>query len=658
MTDLSFLNDLLILFGMALANAFLFARLKQSPMVGYLATGILIGPYGLHLIEGVHEVEVMAEIGVILLLFTIGLEFSFSRILRIKGLLLRCGTVQVLLTALIVFAGARLAGLPYETAGALGMALALSSTAIVLKLLLEGGEIDTAHGRTCLAILLFQDLMVIFFLVALPLLGGQTEGISTLGLAKAAALMGGLFLFSRYGLQPLLRGIIRTRSPELFRLTVLALVLGTAWVTAAAGLSLALGAFLAGLALAESDYSHQVLSDVVPFRDTFLALFFISMGMLVDVRVLAEQWPLVLGLCALLCLIKIITGTAAALVTRYPLRAALLCGLIIFQVGEFSFVLMRQALHLGLLDEPIYQMTLAVIALSMVATPLLMPRAPAIAARIAGLFGRPAGETSPEVRERTGNLEGHVIIAGYGLSGRNIGKVLRQMHLPAVHLEMNGEAVRRASKAGEFVVYGDATSPTLLQEVGIMRARAPVLAINDPSALARAIRAARDLNPELYILARTRFVAELDYLTSLGADEVVPDELEASLQLSAFLLRRFSVPEGQTLKVLAHLRQEHYQDLRTPASPPANLSGYLSVLEGGKVEFQAVPDDSPCLHRSLAEIDLRRQTGVTVVGVIRHERTIYGPGPGLHLEPGDTLMLIGEPEDVLQARELLHGHPL
>jgi len=649
------LQDILILLGLALAIAFLCSRIRLSPIVGYLLTGLLIGPYGLHLIRGVDEVEMMAEVGVIMLLFTIGLEFSVSRILRLKGLLLKCGTTQVLLTGLLISGLAVLAGQPGRTAVVLGMALALSSTAIVLKLLLERGELDSAQGRIALSVLLFQDLGVILFLVVLPLLGGRVRDFTLLGTAGTLGLLAGLFVFSRYLLQPLMVSVLRTRIPELFRLTILVLVLGTAWTTHLAGLSPALGAFLAGLALAESDYSHQALSDIIPFRDTFLAIFFISMGMLVNVRSLSGDWPLILGLFLLLSLLKAGVASLAALWSRFPLRICLLSGLILFQVGEFSFILLRQARSLQLIPEHSYQITLFVITLSMMATPLLFSRAGQIAGRLAGWLGSRRDSWSDTEEEQTANLEGHVVIAGYGLAGRNVARVLREMHIPYIHIEMNGEIVRRARELGECIVYGDATSRTVLERVGTGRARALVLAINDPSALASTIQTARELNARLYILVRTRFVLDLDHLYEFGADEVIPDEFEASLQMAACLLRRFTIPEGKTLKLIASLRQEHYGGLREPTIPPADLAGYLSVLQGGRIEFRPLPQGSPCLGRTLAELQFRSRTGAMVVGVVRNERILYNPTAELRLEKGDTLMLLGAGEDLDRAGQLLHG---
>lgn len=656
MHDLTALQDVLILLGLALANAWLFSLMRQSPIVGYLITGLLVGPYGFHLIKGVHEVEMVAEIGVVLLLFTIGLEFSYKRITRLKKLLLTAGATQVITTGLAVAVGTWLLGEPPVTAIVLGMAMALSSTAIVLKLLLERGEIDSAHGRIALSILIFQDICVILFIVTLPLLGSQSDSFSLWAITKSAIILGGLYLFVRHLLKPLLRGILRTRAPELFRLTILALVLGTAWVTAHAGLSLALGAFLAGLALAESDSSHQVMADIIPFRDVFLAVFFISVGMLVDVRLLISNWWAVLIGIMLLSLAKTIAGTLAGVASRYPLQTALVSGLMTFQVGEFSFILMAQARVLELVPTQTYQLSLSIIALSMMLTPMMFRLAQPMAARLTSLIGLDNKHIIHEEQERTANLEGHVIIAGYGLSGKNVARTMREMRLPYIHIEMNGEVVRVARKSGEIILHGDATAPAVLEGAGIHKARAMVLAINDPSALARAIPTARELNPELYILARTHYVSSIDALLKAGADDIITDEFGAGLEMAAFLLRRYNVPEGRVLKVLSSLREEHSQRYQYREGKTKNLTGYLSVLEGGEIEIQAVPETSPCLGKTLAELNFRAATGASIMGIIRSERVIYNPPADLQLETGDTLILLGEDDNIRKARELVHGH--
>jgi len=653
MHDMPIFQDLLILLAVALGNALLFSRLRQSPIIGYLVTGILIGPYGLHLVQGTAEVEVMAEFGVIMLLFSIGLEFSATRILALKSLLLRCGPTQVVLTILATTLLLLPFGLPPATAVTLGLAAALSSTAIVLKLLMESGSLETATGRVSLAILLCQDFCVILFLVGLPLLAGGSNEFNLRQVAKALLLLGGLYLFARHLLKPLLRGVLRTRSQELFRLTVLALALGTAWVTWQAGLSLALGAFLAGLALAESDVAHQVLADAIPFRDVFLAIFFISMGMLVDGRLLLGNLPALGGGLLVLLLLKTATGTLAASLARYPLRTALATGLTLFQVGEFSFILLKQGLDLGLLTQPLYQYALALTTLSMLASPLVIPRAAQLVEGAWKLLRLPADPWPEPQLEMTANLEGHVIIAGYGLSGRNVSRVLREIGTPYLHIELNGTTVQKARSEGEFIVYGDVTATEVLHGIGIERARALVLAINDPPALARAIRAVRELNPGLFILVRSRYVLERDELRRLGADAVVTDEIESGLQLATLILRRCSIPEGRILKQIARLRGQH-----TPAGEPASvaqsLSGYLSILDNGSIEFQAVPDHSPCIGRTLRELDFRARSGATVVGVVRDQHISYNLPADLSLREGDTLLLLGTVEDLHKARTILY----
>lgn len=655
MHDLSIMQDLLILLLLALVTAYLFSQIRISPIVGYLLTGCLVGPFGLHLISSLDEVDKMAEIGVILLLFTIGLEFSFRRILMLKDLMFRSGTTQLLLSSVLIFGFSLLFGLPVRTAIVIGFALAISSTAIVLRILQERGEVDSAHGRTVLAILLFQDLCVIIFIVLLPFIVASGEfSLNSYVLIRSALILGGLFVVARYLLRPMLHKLMQTRSAELFRLTVLVLVLGTAWLTYMAGLSLELGAFLAGLSLAESDYSHQALSDIIPFRDAFMAIFFIAMGMFVNLNVLAESWPLLLGLTLLFALVKLMAGSLAAFWTRFPLRTCLLCGFLLFQGGEFSFVLLRQASLLGLFPDQVYQSLLSIVALTMLATPLVIPKAASFANFIADRFGSSAVVES-ETEEKVAAMKGHVVIAGYGISGRSVSRVLREEDRQYVHLEMNSEVVRKARSAGESMIFGDAAAPEVLHAAHLEQAAAMVVAINDPSSLIRIVRAARQISPDIYILVRTRFVLEMDDLIAAGADEVIPDEIEASLQLATSLLRRFRTPEGRILQITARLRHEHYDALLQPAAGKADLSHHLTALQGGHIEFVKIPEGATCVNKSLVDLDFRAKTGATVLGLVRNNQTSYGMTPDQLIEAEDTLILLGEQDAISRAREFLQA---
>jgi CPA2 family monovalent cation:H+ antiporter-2 len=655
MHDMSILQDLLLLLLLALVNAYFFTRIKLSPIVGYLLTGCLVGPYGLHLISSIDAVDTMAEIGVILLLFTIGLEFSFRRILLLKDLMFKSGTTQLLLSVVFVSGAALYFGLTPSAAIVIGCALGLSSTAIVLRILQERGEVDSGHGRTVLAILLFQDLCVIFFIVLLPLVAsGSDLSFNGYAVLKPVLILAGLFVVARYLLRPLLRKLMLARSAELFRLTVLVLVFGTAWLTDMAGLSLSLGAFLAGLALAESDYSHQALSDIIPFRDAFMAIFFIAMGMFVNLQMLVDGWPVLLGLTLLYMLIKFLAGSLAALWTKFPLRTNLLCGFLLFQGGEFSFVLLRQASTLEIFPDEVYLQLLTIVALTMMATPVVMLKAKNIANTIADRFSSGDVGNDADELERS-DLNNHVVIAGYGVSGRSISRVLREEGRSYVHIEMNSEAVLRARAIGESIIFGDGGSPAVLQAARIEQAQALVVSINDPSSLIRIVKAARALSSDLYILVRARFILEIDDVIAAGADEVIPDEIEASLQLSTTLLRRFQVPEGRILQVTAKLRQEHYGALLQPVAADADMSSYLTALKGGRIEFVKIHAESACLGKTLKELDFRGQTGATVIGLIREEQTNYGVTPDMLVEGGDTLILLGDQEAISRAQDLLQA---
>ncbi|GAB4164345.1 MAG: monovalent cation:proton antiporter family protein [Geothermobacteraceae bacterium] len=646
--ETAFLADLLILLGLALAVAWGCSRLRQSPVVGYLIAGIILGPSGLHLIANEAQVALAAELGVILLLFSIGLEFSPGRLLRFKTLLLRGGTVQTLATGLALFVLLWIAGLSTATAATLAMALTLSSTAVVLKLFQEQGSTDSPHGRASLAILLAQDILVVFFMVLLPVLAGRQTGFAPLEILKALLLLVGLVLFARKGLNPLLKAILATRARELFRICILFIVLGTAWLTHEAGLSLALGAFLAGMALSDSDYAHQVLSDIVPFRDTFLAIFFISVGMLVDIGTLTDNLFLVLGGLILLSLLKTAGASAAALVCGYPARIALLVGLALFQVGEFSFLLLGQAARLELVSLQTYQVTLAIIALSMMITPLVFAHSEKLAARFRTSDRR---DSEPSDSQRLQGLSGHVIIAGYGVSGRNLGWLLTQTSIPHLFIEIGGLGLEQGRKAGADILFGDATSPEVLQSAGINRARALVLTINDPAALHRAVRIARDLDSRIPILVRSRYVLEEEHLRKLGATTVVSEEFESSLQLGMTLLLTLGQPEGRVLKLANNLR--NLRDKSLDNLEKANLGGFLSVLDTAEIEFWSVPADAGCIGRSLAELDLRKKTGCSLIGLVRDEVLSYQVDAATTLKKGDTLLLFGNQDDLLNATEYL-----
>ena len=573
-----FLADLVIVFAVAAAIVFAFGQFRLPSVVGLLVAGVLVGPYGLSLISDLHVVEVLAEIGVVVLLFTVGLEFSLSRLLVMLPTMARVGLPQIVGTTVLVTAATwwYLGTLPQAVFA--GMLVAMSSTAIVLKLLADRGETATPHGRIAIAVLLLQDLVVVAAMLAVPLLA-TAAGVEP---AEAAAVShgGGLFAnpfasvaaglavvvavlaVGRLVVPRILHEVVRLRNRELFLMTIVLACLGTAAITAQAGLSLALGAFLAGLVLSESEYGHQAFTEVLPFRDTLASLFFVSVGMLLDIRFLADHAALVAATVLAIVVGKAAMTAVPALLAGYPPRTSLLAGAVLAQVGEFSFVLGSRGAQAGLLGRDDYQTFLAAAVLTMAVTPLLAAALPGWLDRLSRsrwCGGWLADQTPPTSRQE---LAGHVIIAGFGLNGRNLAAALTECGVRFVVLELNPETVRRERAHGLDIHYGDCTRAAVLEHAGIVRARAYVLAISDAASTRRSVRIARELAAGLRIIVRTEYVLEVEELRQLGADEVIPAEFETALALFDRVLAIYDVPAATVDDLTERMRLENYGFLR------------------------------------------------------------------------------------------------
>jgi CPA2 family monovalent cation:H+ antiporter-2 len=575
-----FLADLVIVFAVAAAVVFAFGLLRLPSVVGLLVAGVLVGPYGLSLVSDLHVVEVLAEIGVVVLLFTVGLEFSLSRLIIMLPTMARVGLPQIVgTTALVTVATWWYLGTLPQAVFA-GMLVAMSSTAIVLKLLADRGETAAPHGRVAVAVLLLQDLVVVAAMLAVPLLAsaagvrspsqatapvGHAAGLFANPVASVAAglaAVAAVLAVGRLLVPRILHEVVRLRNRELFLMTIVLACLGTAAITAQVGLSLALGAFLAGLLLSESEYGHQAFTEVLPFRDTLASLFFVSVGMLLDVRFLAEHAALVAVTVLAIVLGKTAMTVIPALLAGYPPRTSLLAGAALAQVGEFSFVLGSRGAEAGLLDRDDYQTFLAAAVLTMAATPLLAAALPGwldrlSRSRLCGWWL--ADRTPPAGRQE---LSDHVIIAGFGLNGRNLAAALAEFGVPHVVLELNPETVRRERALGLDIHYGDCTRAAVLEHVGIARARAYVLAISDAASTRRSVQIARELAPGVRIIVRTEYVLEVEELRHLGANEVIPAEFETALALFDRVLSIYDVPEATIDDRADRMRLENYGFLR------------------------------------------------------------------------------------------------
>ena len=638
-----FLQQAVFVLGAAVAVLLASHRLKVPPLVGLLLTGLAIGPSGAGLVSDDEAIHVLAEIGVVLLLFVIGLELPFSRLQEIRRPFLIGGSIQALLTTAVGAGAATLAGLTPSQALFFGFVLTLSSTAIVLKLYGDRRESDAPHGRMALAILLFQDFLIVPMIVLTPVLGGEVAAST----AELVRRFGGS-LVAHYLMPRLFHMLVKTRIRETLVLGALGICLAMSWLTHSLGFSLALGAFVAGIIISETEYSHQVVADMVPFRDVFASVFVISVGMLVDLDYVASHAGIVFGLALAIVAAKILTGGVAVAALRFPPRTVAAVALGLAQVGEFSFVLMEVGHSHGLLQGERYQLLLSAAVLTMLATPVLLPLGPALGLRLRGPAARdPEGDAAAKARS------GHVIVLGFGHGGKLLARVLREVGIPYAVVELNGETVRHASAAGEPIVYGDATRREILEHAGVERANVVVFALSDPEATRHGVRLVRDLNPALEIIVQTRSVPEIAELRERGADQVVADEFETAIEIFTRVLARFHVPRNIVRAQTRLLRGEGYRMLRAPSLAEGVSEAMLEALAAGTTEVFRVEPASAAAGRTLKNLHLRRETGASVIAVVRGDTTHSNPSAELVLEPGDDLVLVGSHEQVDKAFMLL-----
>jgi monovalent cation:H+ antiporter-2, CPA2 family len=659
MPHIPLLEDLLVLLAAAVPIAYLFNRLRLPVLAGFMATGVLIGPYGLGLIRDAHAIEALAEVGIVLLLFTIGLEFSLRRLLGMKRLVFAGGGLQVGLTVGAVAAIAILFGRHFTQALFFGFLFALSSTAIVLKSYVDRAEVDAPHGRAGVGVLLFQDLSIVPMMLLVPMLGGEETSAARVALTLGAAFaaVAAIVLAARVLVPRLLHIVVSLRSPEVFILTVVLLVLGTSWLTSAAGLSLALGAFIAGMVLSESEYSHQIVADILPFRDVFNSIFFISIGMLLSLGALwADLW-IVLALVGALILGKTLLTLVVLRVLGSPLRVAVTAGIGLAQIGEFSFILARVGVAEGLIGQVDYQRFLAASIISMVATPFLIKFAPAVGYWLHARLS-PATLPDPSVigfNPAEPDLRGHVIIVGYGLNGRNLARVLRRTGVNYLVLELNAAAVREAASWGEHIIYGDATRREVLRHARVEQARVVVLAISDPSATRRTLWLVRQINPDAHIIARTRYMSEVEELRRLGADDVIPEEFETSVEIFARVLREYGVAREDIGREVEEIRREGYGMLREPGIGAGPTREVAAVLAGASTETLRVQPEAAACGQTIGQLRLRTLTGVTILAVSRGGRAELNPDADSVIQAGDSLVLFGNPGQIDRAIELING---
>ncbi|HEX4988581.1 MAG TPA: cation:proton antiporter [Candidatus Binatia bacterium] len=658
MSDPNFLRELVIVLTATIAIVFVFQKLRLPNIVGFLLTGVIIGPHGFQLIQSVDQVESLAEIGVVLLLFTIGLEFSLETILSVQRRVVWAGLLQVVLTTLVVLAVARLLGASVEVGLFYGFLVSLSSTAIVLRIYHDRGEINSLQGRLASGLLLFQDLCVVPMMLLLPVLAGSGQDSIFLivwVLAKSLITLVVIVWTARKLLPRLLHQVALLRNREIFVLFVVLVCFGTAWLTSESGLSLALGALVAGLVISESELSHQIVADILPLRDCFSGIFFISIGMLLNLGLLSQDFRITLLELLLMIGIKSMVLFAVFWWLYRSIRLGVVLGLGLAQIGEFSFVLAKAGINFKLLSPADGQIFLAASILSMMATPFLIQWAHAWAFGFEGLF-KDIGfnRSTSDAANETASATGHVIVVGYGLNGQNLARVLKEVSIPYRVLEMDPDLVRSAKAGGEPISFGDGTRPELLQQVGIDKARILVVAISDPAATARLVSQARRLRTDLYIIVRTRYVAEIDHLYRLGANQVIPEEFETSVEIFARVLQEYHIPRNVISLQVDLIRREHYGTLRGIRLQGKQLDALSQFLVGTTSDIFSIVEASPAVGKRLEEINLPLRSGVSVIAVVRDGKSYPNVGNDFKLAVGDMLVLLGGHKALDDAAQILN----
>lgn len=660
--EIPLLSDIVIILGLAVFVIFFFQKLRLPTILGFLITGIIAGPNGLGLIQNVHEVEIMAEIGVILLLFIIGMEFSLKTMASLQRIVLLGGGIQVGGTIGLTFLAAYGLGYAWNESLFMGFLAALSSTAIVLTILQEQGTVNTPYGKISLAVLIFQDIIVVPLILLTPLMTGEADNVGRellILLLKAVAAVALVLFSARYLAPRLLDAVARTQSRELFLLTVIVLCFAVAWGSASIGLSLALGAFMAGLVISESEYSHQATALVIPFREIFTSFFFVSIGMLLDMKFFIAHLGVVLLLTLGVIIGKGLIAGLAALALRYPLRTVLLTSLSLFQIGEFAFILSETGLEYGLVGETIYQYFLSVSILSMGVTPFLMKSSDKITDWILRRpmpdrlrhFNQLKEHAAAEPLEK--ELEDHVLIIGYGLTGRNVALAAQKAHLPYVVLEMDPERLKEARQAGHPAFYGDAMQDFVLNHLHIYSARVAVIAISDPVHSRRILAQIRAICHTVYVIVRTRMLRDVGEFYQLGANEVVPEEFETSIEIFTRLLNRYFVPRDEIEKFAGEIRSEGYDMLRPHPHHEHEVWRLLSIPEVNITCLRARHGENDVVGRPLSDSKIRKRFGINLLAILRGEQFITDISPETQIRQDDVLYLIGKPESIKAFNEKL-----
>ena len=657
-----FIVDLTTALGAAAFGGYIANRLRQPVLLGYLASGLIVGPFGFSLLNDVDRIKALAEIGVAFLLFALGVEFSLAELKRVKDIAVQGSLLQISITITSVAIISLVCGWVEGVSQGifLGAVLSLSSTAVVLKTLTERGETNTLHGQVMLAILIAQDLALGLMLAILPALNEPENLVNSLFLAifKALLFFAGAFIAGRWFIPKMMRGVATTESGELFLLATIALCLGVALITAWLGLSIEMGAFVAGLMISELDYADRALAKILPLRDTFASLFFASIGMLINPEVLLSNFGIILGLVILVMVGKAVIIFPIILKFGYSFKTAVISSLGLNQIGEFSFVLALVGYRLEFITEDKYLLLLGTTAITLVLTPMGLRWSPRIAERavtlpvIGNYFQKFRSTKALSIPE---TLREHVVVAGYGRVGQVLTRILRNRGYEVLAIENSEAGVKQLRQEQIPYIFGDADSELVLEKAHLEKAKALAIALPDPMSTRLLLKRALAFAPELDVVARSHESSEIDVLTQLGAKEVVQPEFEAALEMGAHMLDTLGEASSTILSVVRTIRIEHYDSIRPRHDTPPKEKDLDNVTHELHNEWITLPSESPLNWMTLAAADIRNLTGVTVMAIQQGDDINYYPKGQTTLRSGDKLLVVGERTEVAAFYDLMKG---
>lgn len=637
------LDDIVIMFSVSVLTIYIFNKIKLPPILGFLLAGILVGPYAFKLIDGLDEVEILAEIGVIFILFSIGLEFSITKLLKMKRNILQGGSMQVFLTIIITMLISSFF-FPFNTSLFLGFLAALSSTAIILKLHQSAGTLNSPPGNVSLSILIYQDIIILPMILILPLLSGASGSLSSAIIMFIAKILGiAIFMFVAIKLimPKLIFYVAKTRIKELFSISVLAICLLMVWIAAQFDISLALGAFLAGLILSETEFNHDALEFIEPFKDIFASFFFISIGMLLNLNYVFENLSIILIISFGLIILKFLIVFFTTLSLGFSGRTSFITGMVLAQVGEFSFVLAKSGFSFNLIDNTLYQTFIASAVITITATPFLFKSAEKFASKFNTQLSKFKKTDKINSEQNIKELQNHLVIIGYGINGKNLTIAAEKANLEYIIVEMNPITVKEEIAKGTPMIYGDATQRAILDHVYIQKAKVCVVAISDPSATREITKTVKSINPAIHLLIRTRFVEEISDLQKLGADEVIPEEFETSIEIFNRILSYYLIPKNKISEITNFIRNDSYQMFREASSSKINNLNLL--IPDHEVITCQVAENSKFHKMKILDLDIRNKYEVSLIAIKKKsEILVSNPNPQTVIEVGDVIVLFGK----------------